>query len=286
MSSPTLLAFAPVGIVEITPDVDLAQVILAAIDADEHGPLRPGDIIVVTSKIVSKHEGRRLPATAKEDALTAETTRTVARRGPVRIVQNRLGITQAAAGIDASNVEPTSILLLPRDPDASAQTLRRAIAERTGLEVGVIISDTSGRAWRDGQTDHAIGLAGLPALVSYAGATDPYGNPLVVTQMAVADELAATADLVKGKLGGRPVAVIRGVAFDQPATPARSVIRAEASDMFRLGSREAVIEAVLRARGEIERYEDVVGLEPAALTDTLTAELDPRLAAFVTAMLS
>lgn len=281
-----LVIFAPDGIGEIGEGDDLATMIVEAVAGHPAGPLRSGDIVVVTSKVVSKAEGRRLPATQKQEALRGETLRTVARRGEVRIVVNRLGITQAAAGIDGSNVDSDTILLLPTDPDASAARIRAALDDLTGCHVGVVVSDTSGRAWRQGQSDHAIGLAGVPAVLDYAGQVDGWGNRLAVTQMAVADELAAAADLVKGKLAGRPVAVVRGLTFDAPAQTARELVRPAAADFFRLGTREAVIEAVLAARGEPDRFEEVAALDGDELIAALIAGLSDELSGFVRRMLA
>lgn len=241
-----MIVEALAGIPEIVAGDDISELIIDALVRSESGGLREGDVVVVTSKIISKAEGRKLPAEDRAAALAIESRRTVARRGPMSIVVTRLGITQAAAGIDNSNVQTGHILLLPADPDASARTIRTRLEQYFGCRLAVIISDTSGRAWRNGQTDHAIGLSGLTPIINYAGKTDAYGNALAVTAMAVADELAAAADLVKGKLLGRPVAVIRGaeVEFDDPHD-ARELIRDPAQDLFARGQREAVLWAVL-----------------------------------------
>ncbi|MHC2999895.1 coenzyme F420-0:L-glutamate ligase [Microbacterium sp. HJ5] len=234
------------GIPEITPGTDLVTVIADA----AAGGLADGDILVVTSKIVSKAEGRIVPADDREDAITAETVRIVATRqtpngGTTRIVQNRLGMVSAAAGVDASNTPHGTILLLPEDPDLSARLIAAGLRERLGVEVGVLVSDTLGRAWRDGQTDHAIGAAGVHVFEDLRGGTDAEGRPLVVTMPCVADELAGAADLVKGKAGRRPVAVVRGRpdlvgSLDLPG--ARSIVRPLERDMFRLGADEAYAE--------------------------------------------
>jgi coenzyme F420-0:L-glutamate ligase / coenzyme F420-1:gamma-L-glutamate ligase len=173
----------------------------------------------------------------------------VARRGSLSIVVNRLGLTMAAAGVDASNVEPGHVVLLPEDPDASARVLRSAVAARTGANVGVLVTDTAGRAWREGQTDIAIGAAGVLVVDDHAGRTDPYGNELLVTAPAVADELAGAAELAAGKLRGRPFTLVRGRADlvlppgdDGPG--ASGLLRAAGSDLFGLGSREAVLAAL------------------------------------------
>jgi coenzyme F420-0:L-glutamate ligase / coenzyme F420-1:gamma-L-glutamate ligase len=255
--------FAPAGIGEVVEGDDLGRLVADAVAADPEGPLSPGDIVVVTSKIVSKAEGRRAPAGEREQAISQESVATVAWRGPMRIVRTRLGLVQAAAGVDNSNVSPADILLLPEDPDASAAVLCKQLSSAAGGAVGVIVSDTAGRAWRIGQTDHAIGASGVLVGRSYAGLTDSYGNPLQVTLMALADELAAAADLVKGKLGQHPVAVVRGLTdlvVDQgPA--ATELVRPAGEDMFARGSREAVVAAVLAAVGRPDAYEQVVGLE-------------------------
>jgi coenzyme F420-0:L-glutamate ligase len=262
--------FAPDRIGEVVEGTDLAPMLLDAVAADPHGPLRPGDVVVITSKIISKAEGRRRPEAQRSAAIAEETRDTVAWRSSMRIVRSRLGLVQAAAGVDASNVAPGEILLLPADPDATARALRDALTEAAGGPVGVVVSDTAGRAWRVGQTDHAIGAAGVVVRRSYAGQVDAYGNELQVTVTAIADELAAAADLAKGKLHGRPVAVIRGLDDDVISPPdgsrgATQLNRPPEEDMFARGSREAVVSAVLHAAGRSDAYEDLVGLEGSSL---------------------
>ncbi|MBT8225955.1 MAG: coenzyme F420-0:L-glutamate ligase, partial [Dactylosporangium sp.] len=205
------------GIGEIRPGDDLATVVVAAAPW-----LAEGDIVVLTSKIVSKAEGClvRLPSAeparqaAWDATLAAQTARPVASRGRTRIVRTHGGLVLASAGIDASNVDASTLLVLPVDPDASARSIRAAIRKRAGIDVAVIISDTMGRPWRLGLVDVAIGVAGLRPLVDYRGQRDPYGNELAVTVTAVADELAAATDLVQGKLSRIPVAVVRGLVPD------------------------------------------------------------------------
>jgi coenzyme F420-0:L-glutamate ligase/coenzyme F420-1:gamma-L-glutamate ligase len=231
------------GIPEITAGDDLVDLIAEA----AHGMLADGDIVVVTSKIVSKAEGRIIQAADREDAITAETVRVVASRtGPsgqtTRIVESRLGIVAAAAGVDASNTPIGTVLLLPEDPDASARTLAAGLRDRLGVRVGVLISDTLGRAWREGQTDAAIGAAGVRVFEDLRGGTDAEGRLLTVTLPCVADELCGAADLVKGKAARLPVAVVRGRAdlvdsLDVPG--ARSIVRPSERDMFRIGADEA-----------------------------------------------
>jgi coenzyme F420-0:L-glutamate ligase/coenzyme F420-1:gamma-L-glutamate ligase len=271
--SSVIMIFAPAGIGEIVAGTDLATAIVAAMDADPLGPLRDDDIVVVTSKIISKAEGRIEPASRRIELITSQTQRTVARRGETRIVRTHDGLTIAAAGIDRSNLSPEFILLLPRDPDGSAAALRERLAAVTGLRLGVIISDTAGRPWRTGQTDHAIGVSGVRAIADYAGARDGYGNELQVTAMAVADELAAAADLVKGKLHGRPIAVVRGLGqlLAQGESSARELLRDPAMDMFGFGSQEAVLAAALAATGQHHRYEELVALDQTERTSRLLA---------------
>jgi coenzyme F420-0:L-glutamate ligase/coenzyme F420-1:gamma-L-glutamate ligase len=242
-----LEAWAPDGFPEVAAGDDLATLLLAALGGG--ADLADGDVVCVTSKVVSKAEGRTRVG-EREAAIDEETVRVVARRGATRIVRNRLGLTMAAAGVDASNVAAGTVVLLPLDPDASARALRREVLDRTGTNVAVVVTDTSGRAWREGQTDLAIGAAGLLVAEDFAGRTDPHGNPLVVTLPAVADELAGAAELVQGKLGGRPVAVVRGRADlvlppgdDGPG--AASLVRPEGGDLFGWGAREAVVRALV-----------------------------------------
>ena len=207
-----------------------------------------GDVVVVTSKVVSKVEGRLIavptdpPArdAARRKLIATEARRVLARRGRTLITENSLGLVQAASGVDSSNVAPDEIALLPVDPDASAARLRQGLAAQLGVDVAVVITDTMGRAWRIGQTDVAIGAAGLSVLHRYLGTVDRYGNELAVTEVAVADEVAAAADLVKGKLAGVPVAVLRGLAHDDDASTAADLVRPLTDDLFWLGTDEAL----------------------------------------------
>ncbi len=249
--APAGLQVLPVtGLPEFRPGDDLAGIIAAAAPW-----LADGDILLVTSKVLSKAEGRLVASPTdpvERDALRRrliddETVRLVAQVGRTRIVENRLGIVAAAAGIDASNVHPDEIALLPADPDASAARLRAEFARR-GLDIGVVVTDTQGRAWRLGVTDVAIGAAGVPVLADLRGDVDVHGNELVVTQVAVGDELAAAGDLVKGKLAAVPVAVARGLVSEAAgsggptADPpgAQSLIRPADEDLFRLGTDLAI----------------------------------------------
>jgi coenzyme F420-0:L-glutamate ligase/coenzyme F420-1:gamma-L-glutamate ligase len=221
------------GLPEITAGADLGALI-----TDAAPDLRDGDILVVTSKVVSKAEGR-VTAASREQAIEAETVRVVARRGATTIAQTRHGLVLAAAGVDESNTAPGSVVLLPVDPDESARRLRKAVAGRTGRTVGVIVTDTMGRPWRTGQTDNAIGAAGIMPVRDHRGEADTFGNILEVTIAAVADEIAAAADLVKGKSRQVPAAIVRGLAefvTDADGPGARALIRAAEDDMFRLGA--------------------------------------------------
>ncbi|MFJ8732578.1 coenzyme F420-0:L-glutamate ligase [Streptomyces bauhiniae] len=247
--------WAPSGLPEVAPGDDLAKLIAAA----EPG-LADGDVLLVTSKIVSKAEGRIVRAADREAAIDAETVRVVARRGPLRIVENRQGLVMAAAGVDASNTAEGTVLLLPEDPDAAARAIREGLREALGVTVGVIVTDTFGRPWRAGLTDVAIGAAGVRVLDDLRGGTDAHGNPLSATVVATADELASAGDLVKGKASGLPVAVVRGlphVVTDaaEPGEGARAMVRSARDDMFRLGTSEAVREA-LSLRRTVRAFTD------------------------------
>jgi coenzyme F420-0:L-glutamate ligase / coenzyme F420-1:gamma-L-glutamate ligase len=242
-----LEAWAPDGVPEVRAGDDLAALVLAVLGGG--ADLADGDVVSVTSKVVSKAEGRTRVGD-RDAAIDEETVRVVARRGATRVVRHRLGLTMAAAGVDASNVAVGSVVLLPLDPDGSARALRRTILERAGVNVGVLVTDTAGRAWREGQTDIAVGAAGIVVAEDFAGRTDPHGNPLTVTLPAVADELAGAAELVQGKLTGRPVAVLRGrsdlvLPPGEDGPGAAALVRAEGGDLFGWGAREAVVRALL-----------------------------------------
>jgi coenzyme F420-0:L-glutamate ligase / coenzyme F420-1:gamma-L-glutamate ligase len=234
------------GLPEIATGADIARLI------SEAAPdLRDGDILVVTSKIISKAEGRVVRAD-RESAIDREAVRVVARRGRTRIVETRHGLVLAAAGIDSSNTAPGTVVLLPEDPDGSARRLRKAVGELRGIRIGVVITDTMGRPWRNGQTDAAIGAAGLAPLRDHRGQADSFGNTLEVTVAAVADEIAAAADLVKGKTAQVPVAIVRGLAdlvTGSEGPGAAALIRPAGEDMFRLGAAD-----VLQARRTVREF--------------------------------
>ncbi|MEV4319273.1 coenzyme F420-0:L-glutamate ligase [Actinocrispum sp. NPDC049592] len=253
---------AVAGLPEFRPGDDLAAAIAQAAPW-----LQDGDVLVVTSKIVSKVEGRLVTVPADPEArdaerrrlVLAEAVRILARKNRTLITENKIGLVQAAAGIDASNVAGDELALLPENPDASAAALKAGLAAKLGVTVAVIITDTMGRTWRIGQTDMAIGSAGFPVLHRYAGQIDRQGNELVVTEVAVADEIAGAADLVKGKTGGMPVAVVRGLSRVDDGSTAADLVRPAEEDLFRLGTDEAITqgrqEAVLLRRS-VRFYSD------------------------------
>ena len=232
------------GIGEITEGTDLAAVI-----ADSEPDLRDGDVVVVTSKVVSKAEGRLVEGD-REKAIDTETVRVVAERGATRIVETRHGFVLAAAGVDASNVPAGTVALLPADPDRSAARIRAGLRRLRGVNVAVVVTDTFGRPWRNGLVDVAIGAAGISALDDHRGREDAHGHTLEMTVTALADEVASAAELVKGKLGGVPVAVVRGLRYDVDAdgAGAHPLVRPAAEDLFRLGTTEAKRQAVVDRR--------------------------------------
>jgi len=265
---------APEGVGEVAAGDDLAALLVGVVD------LRDGDVVLVTSKAVAKAEGRVVPGT-REELLPDETSRVVARRGSTVIVRTHHGLTLAAAGIDASNVAPGHVVPLPVDPDGSARRLRARLAELTGRTVGVVVTDTAGRAWRHGQTDLAVGAAGLRVLDDHAGRVDTHGNELAVTAPAVADELAAAGELVQGKLGRRPFAVVRGRADlvlppDDDGPGAAALVRADDEDMFGLGSREAVLGALRRADDDRVGFGAPAGADEVAAAVAAVTGVPPR----------
>jgi coenzyme F420-0:L-glutamate ligase/coenzyme F420-1:gamma-L-glutamate ligase len=199
--------------------------------------LQDDDVVVVTHKIVSKAEGRvaKMPSGDWEarDALIAKEGATFLRRnGSIAITKTRHGFVCASAGIDASNVEPGTVTLLPRDPDRSARSIRSRLNLLAEADVAVVICDTFGRAWRNGQTNVAIGVAGMLPTVNYRDTTDSFGTVLKVTNIAIADELAGAAEMVMGKADGVPVAVVRGAPIRRGRGDARALIRPAAEDLF------------------------------------------------------
>lgn len=250
MGIPRYSVWGIAGIGEVKAGDELVALIGDAIAAqalaNPADALVDGDILVVTSKIVSKAEGRQVPVADRERAIAEDTVRVVAERvhpsGVTQIVETRHGLIMAAAGIDTSNVPDGVALRLPEDPDASARRLCEGLRERFGVRLGIVVTDTLGRPWRVGQTDVAIGAAGLMVTDDLRGGVDANGRPLQVTITVLADELAGAADLVKGKASNIPVAVVRGLerlVTDVEAPGARSLVRSVDDDMFRFGSAEA-----------------------------------------------
>ncbi len=238
------------GIPEVRPGDDLAAIIQAAAAST---PLAPGDVLMVTQKIVSKAEGRLVDMSTVEpspfavawgaqwgkdprhvEVVLREARRIVRMDRGILICETRHGFVCANAGVDASNVPgDTTLCLLPLDPDASARALAEAVTARVGFSVPVIITDSFGRAWRNGITNVAIGVAGLLPLADYRGQNDPHGRELHVTILAVADELAAAAELVGNKLDRRPVVVVRGYAWQPGDGRAADLVMDPARDLFR-----------------------------------------------------
>lgn len=224
------------GIGEIHPGADLAAILLDAFD-EAAVALTDGDVVVVTHKVVSKAEGALEEVEEDEDArrrvVERESVRVLRRRDDLVIAETRHGFICANAGVDRSNMPVGWLALLPRDPDRSAHRLRTKLRRATDADIAVLITDTFGRPWRRGLTDVAIGVAGLPAIVDYRGSVDTFGRPLAVTEVALADEIAAAADLAMGKARGVPVAIVRGVAFPPGEGRAADLVRGPDEDLFR-----------------------------------------------------
>lgn len=228
------------GIGEVAPGDVLAELIAAACATDPVAALRDGDVVVVTQKVVSKAEGR-LVAVDPDDPLAhkpvveGESVRVLRRRGELLITETAHGFVCANAGVDLSNVARGQAALLPVDPDRSARRIRDGLRHHAGADVAVVVSDTFGRPWRRGVTDVAIGCAGLRPVVDLRGSRDAYGRELQVTEVAVADEVAAAAELVMGKATGVPVAVVRGVPDDWlgDGSVVGDLVRSPAEDLFR-----------------------------------------------------
>jgi coenzyme F420-0:L-glutamate ligase/coenzyme F420-1:gamma-L-glutamate ligase len=243
MPSAEALHVLPVtGIGEVHPGTDLAGLVteaLAPSRADGH-ELRDGDVVVVTQKIVSKAEGRLVPldhadAAAKRALIGQESVRILRQRGDLVISETRHGFVCANAGVDLSNVADGTAALLPEDPDRSARRLRAGLRRALDVDVGVIVSDTFGRAWRRGVTDVAIGCAGVAAVLDLKGTPDAGGRELQATEICIADELASAAELVMGKDRGVPLAIVRGVPSEwlRDASVRTEVIRPPDEDLFR-----------------------------------------------------
>jgi coenzyme F420-0:L-glutamate ligase/coenzyme F420-1:gamma-L-glutamate ligase len=234
----TLTVIPITGIGEVAPGDELADVIAEAAAAGAT-PLADGDCLVVTQKVVSKVEGRLVDLSdgdleARRALIESESTRVLRRRGDLLITETRHGFVCANAGVDVSNVPPDAAALLPVDPDRSARHIRDALRARHAVDVGVVVSDTFGRAWRHGLTDVAIGVAGIAAVVDLRGQRDSGGRELQVTEMAVADEIAGAAELVMGKAAGVPAAVVRGLDPSwRREGSASELVRPASEDLFR-----------------------------------------------------
>ncbi len=244
MTDSSRLEVVAVSWPEVSAGDDLGAMIV------ESTSLMHGDIVLLTSKVVSKAEGC-LVVGDRRDVVASESRRVLARRGDAVIAETAHGLVMAAAGVDASNTPDGTVLTLPLEPDRTARQLREQLLSATGANVAVIITDTLGRAWRNGQMDLAVGCAGMIPLNELHGTLDTHGNVLNVTALALADELASAADLVKGKTSGRPVAVVRGLPHlilepGKHGPGAASLVRASNEDLFGLGTREAAVAAALR----------------------------------------
>jgi len=230
-----MISLLPVqGIPEVRHGDELADLILQAVQLEDY------DVVVVTQKIVSKAEGRVVPVDssdlqARRQLVLSESARVLRDRDGLIISETRHGFVCANAGVDLSNLPDGKAALLPVDPDRSARHIRDALRARTGLVVGVVISDTFGRPWRIGLTDVAIGCAGVAAVVDLRGTADTIGRELAVTEICVADEIAAAAELAKGKTSGVPVVVLRGAdrSWFREASVRAEVVRPYEMDLFR-----------------------------------------------------
>lgn len=218
------------GLPEVEEGADLARLIHDATTAD---PFMDGDVLVVTQKVVSKAEGRFAPSEEKEAQVEAESRRVLRRQGTMAISETRHGLVCANAGIDASNVPGDRLTLLPVDPDASARRLKARLEHLSGAKIAVIISDTFGRPWRLGQTDVAIGVAGMKPFAEYVGRPDSEGVIMTATRICVADELAAAAELVMGKTRGICAAIVRGAEIEAGRGSATEIVRPSEADLFR-----------------------------------------------------
>jgi coenzyme F420-0:L-glutamate ligase/coenzyme F420-1:gamma-L-glutamate ligase len=255
------------GVPEVHAGDDLVDLLLASLST----PLEPGDVLVVSSKVVAKAAGLAV-STPRETVIAEHTDRVVAVRGSMQVVRLATGLTLAAAGVDESNTARGTVVPLPPDPDRSARDLRDRLLAATGHSLGVVVTDTAGRPWRRGQTDLAVGVAGLVPLLDLAGTADAGGVPLRVTAPAIADEVAAAADLVRGKALGRPFAVVRGLAHLTTAAAgpgAQALVRPDDEDLFGLGSQDAVRAAARRDGADTSRGFPAPGPLPAWLPELL-----------------
>ena len=221
------------GLPEFKKNDDLIEILTTTLKNNSETLLN-GDVVIVTQKIVSKIENRAvdLKVTDINEVLKEESTQILRKRGETVIVRTRHGFICANAGIDKSNIDKGYALLLPVDPNKTANTIRRKIKAEFDLDIAVIISDTFGRAWRKGQTNVAIGSSGIEPLTSYIGTTDSYGNDLMATEIAVIDELAGASELVMNKVDEVPVAIIRGYKYRFSDKSTDEIIRSDDEDFF------------------------------------------------------
>ncbi len=288
-SDTALQVAAPEGMGEVLPDTDLARAIALLVGGtswpDGSRGTKPGDIIVIASKIVAKAEGRIRSVTELDQVLDEESEEVLSHLpNGTKIVRNRHGVVLAAGGIDTSNVPVGKIVLWPAEPDQSARDLKGELERALDTKpLGVVITDTLGRAWRRGQTDHAIGVAGLEPLIDAATdgtAVDRYGNELNASALAIADEIAGAAEIVRGKSAGLPVAIVRGLAgsvSSSNGSGAAALIRPRSQDAFSLGAQEAIrsgASGAVRARRTVRHFSAEAlpeGLISECVVDAVTA---------------
>ena len=216
------------GVPEVTEGDDVAELVLAAAP-----DLRTGDVLVVTQKVISKAEGRIASVEDKTKVIAEESKRVLRRAGTMVIAETRHGFVCANAGVDESNVELGEVALLPLDPDRSARRIRSRLHHLKNIDVAVIVSDTFGRAWRLGQTDIAIGVAGIDPFTDYVGSLDTNGRVMTATRICIADEIAGAAEMVMGKATGVCAAIVRGAPVSAGRGAATQIVRAPEDDLFR-----------------------------------------------------
>lgn len=253
MTAAAIQIYGLSGIPEVQPGDSVVELIVSALTADELA-LEDGDVLIVTHKVVSKAEGQLISLDSVEpsplavkwaetwskdarqvEVVLREATRIVRMERGILIAETSHGFICANAGVDASNVHAETVCLLPQDPDGSAEMIRAALSAKFGVKIGVIISDSFGRPWRNGIVNVAIGVAGIPALADYRGQTDAAGYSLHVTVLAIADEMAAAAELIMNKLDARPVALLRGYAFPVETAhgTGKDLVMDSSKDLFR-----------------------------------------------------
>jgi coenzyme F420-0:L-glutamate ligase / coenzyme F420-1:gamma-L-glutamate ligase len=226
----SITVIAVEGLPEVEAGADLPELIARQAG---NGGLQSGDVVVVAHKAVSKAEGRVYPGADRIEAARAESKRILRRAGDMLISETHHGFVCANAGVDASNIAGDRVVLLPLDPDLSARRLRKRLEMLAGVEIGVVISDTFGRAWRIGQTNVAIGVAGIDPFIDYRDTLDSHGRELSATRICIADEIAGAAEMVMGKALGIPVAIVRGAPVRFGRGAATTIVRPPGEDLFR-----------------------------------------------------